>query len=504
MRPRLLGAIVAALLLAAAWYLPRLRRDLRDAVVTYDARPSDPAPLPPATGPGLAAVARTRVVLIDGLSESVARTLPALMSACDRGQRLRMDVGFPSVSLPVEVALWSGLTQQQTGVVTNRPRAYSPAWHGIPAQVPGSIAIAEDHGFIVRALGFAIAEPVAGETALADAEPEAWQARWEARARAAIAGPARLAFVHVLRVDTAGHHHGALSAEYADAARTADTLLATLLAAAPDARWFLLSDHGHVAAGGHGGEERAVRQTLACIVGPGPGRTRAPAAAATAPEPLVHAVDIARAIADSTGTTLDGAARGRPLAAALAVPLEGDQAIPRLPIVDGGLAVVLLAVGLALTAWCLARLWLAPVWFALACVALVLVRGEPTLSMRFVYQSSGALAAVTWIPALVLCAAITYAGLGRTTLLRVVVTQLALPVAATAAALAAAGAWPTVLGAHVAPVVPRYTAFALTLLLMTAHAAAAVALGVLGRRVLRSSDRSAPPGPPRSAPSTAR
>ncbi len=42
----------------------------------------------------------------------------------------------------------------------------------------------------------------------------------------------------------------------------------------PDARWFLLSDHGHLPAGGHGGEEPSVRQVEGCIAGPGIARDR--------------------------------------------------------------------------------------------------------------------------------------------------------------------------------------------------------------------------------------
>ncbi len=503
MRPRplsLLGALVAiAGLAVAAWYLPRLRRALIQDVVTWDAPISEPAPFPAATGAGLAPVARTRVVLVDGLSEAAARTAPAWQRHCARGAAFAVDVGFPTVSLPVEVALWSGLTQQQTGVVFRSGRPLVPPLdrRGIPAQVPGSIAIAESHGYIVRSLGFATTEPAAGATPAVDAAPDPWKAQWQARARAAVASPAKLAFVHILRVDTAGHKHGGDSDAYRAAVAESDRILDELVQSAPDARWFLLSDHGHRPEGGHGGEEFAIRVVQACIVGPGISagvqRTAAPDGHAR-----LHVVDVARAIADSSGATLDRTSRGRPLYAALGSPLDADQAIPALSLMSGMLALFALALGFAVTTWGMKRWWLAPWWFPVACASLVLVRGVPTLSMRLVYEGSGKLAAITWIPALGLAAVATWAALGRMMLARVVVAQLAIPLAALAAAITACGAWPAVLGAEVAPVVPRYTAWLSPLVLMVAHGCAAVALGILARRVLGRSGRSSPPEPPHS------
>jgi hypothetical protein len=503
---RITAGLVVAVLAAAAAVLPDVRRGLNRAVVTWDARPTDPAPLPAGHGPGLAPAPRTRVVLIDGLTEDVARTLRNWSAQCGKGVTLRVDVGFPTVSLPVAVSLWTGLTQQQTGYMSRYNRPIEPPLdaRGIPAQVPGSIAIAEgllvphgdkvtpgNYGWIVRSLGFAHTEPAADpESPIVDADGEAWSKQWEARARDAIASDARLVYVHLMRVDVAGHHHG-LSDEYRRIAAEADATLGGLLAARPDARWFLVSDHGHIPAGGHGGEERAVRQVQACIAGPG---------IAPARGELVHMVDLARALADSTGATLDRDARGRPLSVALAAPLHPDQAIPALALGAGAAAIFVLVAGLALSTWSVRRWWLAPWWFAAAVLGLVLVRGEPTLSMRMVYAPEGREMWLTWAPALPIAAIATWFGVRTTTLARVVVSQLAIPLAATAAALTACGAWPAIFGEQIAPVVPRYTAYASPLLLIAAHGAGAVALAVLARLVLPRSGRRGPAAPPRSGP----
>jgi hypothetical protein len=510
---RLAAALVVAGLAALAWVLPGVRNELMFAVSRFDARPSDPAPLPAGQGPGLPPAERTRVVLIDGLAEDVAQELPAWSALCARGVTLRVDVGFPTVSLPVAVALWTGLTQQQTGYMNrfNRPIEPPLGTRGIPAQVPGSIGIAEgvmkpgkgkhagtlvpgNYGWIVRSLGFARAEPAADpERATVDADGAAWAAQWESRARAAVASDARLVFVHLLRVDVEGHRSG-LSEAYRGVARDADETLRGLVAASPDARWFIASDHGQLPRGGHGGEERAVRQVQACIAGPG---------VAPARGELVHVVDVARAIADSTGATLDRESRGRPLAVALAAPLHADQAIPALALGAGAAAIFVLVGGLALSAWAVRRWWLAPWWFVAGAAALVAWRGEPTLSKTMVFARDGRELWLAWAAALPLAAAATWFGLRRTTLARVVVAQLAIPVAAAAAALTACGAWPTLLGEPVAPVVPRYTAYASPLLLMASHGAAAVALAVLARLVRPRSDRRGPPAPPRSGPAAA-
>jgi hypothetical protein len=485
---------LAALLLVIAWLLPGVRHRLITDVTTWDSPPTDSAILPTGHGPGLSPIARVRVVLIDGLSADTAQTMHAWSELCGRGVSMTVDVGFPSVSLPVEVALWTGLTQQQTGIVFRSDRPLEPPLdrRGIPAQVVDSHAVAEDHGYIVRSLGFAKVEPAADPADPSrDAEPEEWKQRWYTRAATAVRSMDPLVFVHLLAVDTAGHHHGHDSWQYREVANQTDALLSTLIAADPDARWFLLSDHGHLDGphGGHGGEEPEVRQVAGCIAGPG---------VAPARGELVHIVDVARAIADSVGAKLDPASPGRPLSVALASPLAPDQAVPPLPLATTMLAIAVLVIGGIASAWGVRQWWLAPWWFFVAVAALLAVRGQPTLSMPMVYAPLGLDMTYTWLPALALAAVVTYVGLGATTLTRVVLAQLGLPLAAVGAAFTACGAWPALLGAEIAPVVPRVTAWMSPLLLIVAHGSAAVALAVLGRCARSAFGRRAPPETPRS------
>lgn len=498
MRHRLTALAVACALAALAWELPLVRRRLLYDVTHWDAVPREPAAIPSGAGAGLPPAIRTRVVLIDGLSAEAASRLRVWQALCSRGIATMVDVGFPTVSLPIEVTLWSGLTQQQTGIVNRYERPLDPPLRGIPSQVANSWAVAESHGWIVRSLGFARTEPAADPAdPVRDAAPgvgqAAWATAWQASAAAAVASSARLVFIHILRVDTAGHEHGGDSPEYRSAAGEADAILATLVEADREARWFLLSDHGHLGGphGGHGGEEREIRQVEGCIVGPGiaPRRGR-----------LVHLVDISRAIADSTGATLDPGSRARPLGAALAAPLAPDDALPAMTLGAGASALLVFAAGLGLTIAAARVWWLAPWWFVLACVALVMVRGEPTLSVPFVYPSGGRDMYLVWLPLVALAFAATLFGVRRTTILRAAAAQLAVPLAMAAAALTVSGAWSAVFGAEVAPVVPRFTAYTSPLLLMASHGAAAVALAALATIVRPVFGRPGRREPPRSEP----
>jgi hypothetical protein len=523
MRTRIVALVVAGVLLALAYVTPGLRRRFIRDIITWDAPATDPVALPPATGKGLTPAERVRVILIDGLGAQAAQRLPTWQGLCERGVRLRVDVGFPTVSLPIQVSLWTGLTQQQTGVVFRSDRPLVPPLdrRGLPARVLGSHAVAESHGYIVRSLGFQITEPHAavGSPPLTsalppealrglampdlakDLDPEAWKLAWQDRALAAVTSDARLAFVHVLRVDTWGHRKGQDSVEYATAAAQADALLARLVAAAPGARWFLLSDHGHLSGGGHGGEDRSVRQVEHCIVGP----DIAPANGGS----LVHLVDVSRAIADSLALSLDHRSVGRPLQGALAAPLADDQAVPALPLGRGVAGVILLALGLGATLWGARRWWLAPWWFVVACGLLILVRGFPTMSMPMVYgreditdllDLSRRLMTRTWLVALPIAAGATWFGLARVSVARVLASQLAVPVTALAAVITACAGWGPLLGAEASPMVPLYTALTSVLMLIVAHGSAAVALGLLVRTALSWSGRSRPAETPRTEP----
>jgi hypothetical protein len=504
-RTRIATALAGLALLAVFWWLPDLRRMFIRAVVTYDAPRGDGPTLPrnddrfiPDQDPpseGLPPADFVRVVLIDGAGRETAARMPAWNALCARGLQVAVDVGFPTVSLPVQVTLWSGRTQQQTGVVfrSGRPLVPPLGIEAIPAQVPGSVAIAEASPYIVRSLGFARTLPAGapGDKAL----PPGWDAMWAAQARAEVASNARLVFVHVLRVDAAGHKHGRASAAWETAAAGADAILADLIAAGdaahPDARWIVLADHGHLPGGGHGGEELDLRRVRACIAGAG---TRKDLAGPIA------LVDLSRAIADSVGATLPRDAPGRPLSTALVYRFDDDELIPGLPLATRLLAGAVLVAGILASGWACRRRWAwLPWWWLVAVTSLLIVRGAPTLSTPFIYPPQGRDMLLAIAPGLVLlapwAALLTQRCPGRA-----LVALLALPAAAFAAAWIAAGGLPLLAGAEVAPVAPRWTAWTSALAVILASGAGAAGLAALATAVRPGSGRRSPPAAPRSEP----
>jgi hypothetical protein len=490
---------VAAVLVAGAVAIFSLRKGAVQAFFV-DARTRAPAPElarpvdDALLGAGLAPVSRVRVVLLDGVGLDTAHTLPAYQRLCERGHDLVVDVGFPTVSLPVQHALWTGLTQQQSGILY-RPRLLDPPpLAGIPAQVAGSVAVAEYHPYIVHSLGFTTTLPPDPA-----AEPEGWrEAGFLAAARDAVTGPAPLVFVHVLRVDSAGHRHGAASAAYGQAAVEADRILDELVTTAgDDIRWFLLSDHGHRAGGGHAGAEPSIRRVRACIAG-----ALLPAAPVE-PGAYLHLVDYSRAIADSVGAALPATSAGRPLYEALAAPVQPEATIPAPGTGRWAAALAILAAALALTAWAARGSWLLlPWWWPLAYAAVLVIEGTPSLSTPMIYKPLGRAMYVAALPGLGVLAVTAALALRQHRAWRVAVAALALPAAAALAALILCGGLHVLLGvAGDPPLMPRWTAHTSLFAVLSLTAMLVVALAVLASCARLASDRGGPAETGRSAAS---
>ncbi|GAA3489297.1 alkaline phosphatase family protein [Streptomyces cremeus] len=97
------------------------------------------------------------------------------------------------------------------------------------------------------------------------------------RAVARVATDVDAVFVHLDNVDHAGHGHGSASRQYLDALHAADTQVGEILTAVRSRPtyagedWLVMitADHGHTAAGGHGGDSWDERQTFLIATGAG-------------------------------------------------------------------------------------------------------------------------------------------------------------------------------------------------------------------------------------------
>lgn len=376
--------VLVGLALAAA-----LLRKATIARFFPDGQPGDPPVLaqPPADDePDAAAVpaAAVRVILLDGLSREHAERMPTLSRYCATGLDFAVDVGFPTVSLPVQHVLWTGRTQQQSGIEYRIARLETPPPDALPPRVPGSVAVAESHRDIVHSFGFAQTEPPLERE---DVEPagSSWRTEeFEPAATAAIASAAQLVFVHLLRIDEAGHAEGASSVAYADAVTSADQLLARWIAADPQpgrTRWFVLADHGHRPAGGHGDAEPHVRIVQACVFGD--------LEAVDRDEAPIHLVDLHRAIADALGVAPGDESMGRPLGFARKHP-DRDATLPHAPGSRWAMAVLAALVVVIASAWG-RRGWLRESlpWPTVGMLVAIIVLGRPSLSNPVVYPPLG-------------------------------------------------------------------------------------------------------------------
>lgn len=479
--------LVAAALLAAAFAVFRGRQHF---IARFFPRGTGNAPppaliVPPGPHPGLSPARHLRVALLDGVGRAVADRLPTYQALCRRGLSLTVDVGFPSVSLPVQSELWTGLTQEQSGIEFVQGILSPPPAGSLPSREPSSAAVAESHAFIVHSFGFAAALPSLN----LESDPvanAAWQGGDFTRvASEQVASDTRLVFVHMLAADTAGHHFGAASPEYAAAARADDDLLAQLLAADAErhgdtSRWLVLADHGHRAGGGHGGAEESIRLVRACLAGAG-----VPAAPRGASGHLVHMVDLSRAVADSLGLMPLPRSAGRPLGAALAAPAQPGATLPHPRTVRWVVAAVVVALALALSWWAARRAWWLPWWWVIAYLAVVAIEGAPSLSTPMIYPPLGRTMYLAAVPGLVVLAVVAGLAARRLGPARLIATQLLVPAAAALGALVLCWGRP--------PLMPLWTAHTSLFAVLLFSGLGVVALAVLASLVPFGSD----PAPPR-------
>lgn len=209
---------------------------------------------------------KVRVVLLDGLTAKESQKLGGWRTVCESGVRLHLEVGFPSVSLPVQHALWTGYTQQQSGVLLQIEAMAQPVFPSLPLWITRagqkSIALADAHEEIIRSFPFS--------EHLAPKVPWRWSiAELTKQAKLAFASDAALVLVHTLSIDRAGHLYGAKSPAYQATAAEADLMLSELWRLRrPEDFFVVLSDHGHLNNRGHGDIEDDVFYSSACLAGP--------------------------------------------------------------------------------------------------------------------------------------------------------------------------------------------------------------------------------------------
>jgi len=136
-----------------------------------------------------------------------------------------------------------------------------------------------------------------------------------------LAGDYQLVLVHIDQVDYAGHHEGGPhSPNWVAAASRADALLAEIVHALDleQDTIIVLSDHGQIDRGGHGGSEPVVTTEPFVIAGKGivPGQYLE-----------IEMVDVAPTVAVLLGTNIPASNQGRPLIEMLDINAEAVETI---------------------------------------------------------------------------------------------------------------------------------------------------------------------------------
>ena len=304
-RALVVGVTALFVALAGHWYI---HLGYIDRINTASAPPDPPRRMVDLGLVHPAPATRLHLVLIDGLGYDQAMPLPAFRALASEGVSRLLMADFPSFTDPNVRAMATGRPPLWSGVRINELPPYPP-WDTITRR-------AEDSGIVVRADG----EDYPRIRGLFDLSAKTVFTR----TRDLLAGPAPVRSLDILYfglVDDVGHEHGSASAEYHDAAVLADGFLARVVAGVDrgtDAI-FVMSDHGHMPEGGHGGAEPDVRRAVFVAAGRGVAKLGALPPAAMR--------DVASTMAASLAIPAPKDAIGEPMLDALA-DAEGKALAP--------------------------------------------------------------------------------------------------------------------------------------------------------------------------------
>jgi hypothetical protein len=261
-RPRALrlGLGLAALLLTALDHIHGYHLYLRRLNTNQTLLP-ELAP-PPEIAAGPAPARRVVVIFLDGLDADTAAGLPELQELLAAGAHRALAVDFPSFTYPAAVAFATGVPPRYSGVRLNFLDPAEAAAR--ERKLPSLLDAAVEAEIPVR---------IAGGDGLHDLIDA--RRRWPEIGLDELLEPGQggraLDWIYFGAIDEAGHHAGAASPRYLAAAREGAQLVARVAGALDLSRdaVVVVSDHGHMPRGGHGGAEPAVRRAFFLALGAG-------------------------------------------------------------------------------------------------------------------------------------------------------------------------------------------------------------------------------------------
>jgi len=177
----------------------------------------------------------------------------------------------PTYSVPARAAMATGLPHEITGVTSN--------WYsGGELNLSNVFSLAKEKGLRTAVVGDSIVYNLFKSSVDVYVEVEETVEQMRVAVEEAIrllksSNPPDLLWVGLMRVDEVGHKYGAASREYREALEEASHLFGKLLKALEEEGMLnetlvvLVSDHGHLDRGGHGGSEVEVARITLGLIG---------------------------------------------------------------------------------------------------------------------------------------------------------------------------------------------------------------------------------------------
>jgi hypothetical protein len=265
-----------------------------------------PVTTPPGTPPTVTPLTRkVTIIFVDGLGYQASLELPTLQSHRDAAVWRRLRVQFPSYTYPGIVAYATGVPPRYSGLRLNSTEHLSHLTQH--ARLPTLLQEAARAKLAVRIDNGDWPE----FSDLLDFSKQAARVSLEQLLRPT-QSPG-LDWIYFGEVDAAGHKHGGDSEEYRAAAQDADALIAKVLAVADLKKdtVVVISDHGHLRQGGHGGHEPEVLSAMLFAIGAG--------IKPIADAPERSYLDVTPTVAALLGTLIPASSMGRTMLDALDV-----------------------------------------------------------------------------------------------------------------------------------------------------------------------------------------
>lgn len=322
-RQKIVAGLIICLLAALACYT--IATAMIDSLYAYRS-PLDDNPPQPTAPLGRTTPRKVVFVLIDGLRyDSAARSdlMSVLNGLRPAAAVAKMHSRPPSYSEPGYSTLLTGAWPALNG-----GPAVNLDYADIPTITQDTLfSAAHRAGLRTAVAGYFWFEKLLPQAAISDSFYTSGEDHSADRAVVDAALPwleqdVSLLLIHIDQVDYAGHHEGGPhSPAGEDAARRADALLGEILAKIDLTQDALLvvSDHGHIPSGGHGGIERDVLTEPFLLTGKGVLR---------GDYGDVQMVDVAPTLAVLLGVNLPASAQGQPLTQLLALPQPVSAALP--------------------------------------------------------------------------------------------------------------------------------------------------------------------------------